>query len=156
MRDSACFSSAASGTLAVRKPTVHVLAVLTMLATTGCGRRNDHPPTYPVNGTVTLDGEPVSFGGVRFISEIGWLAKSRIQSDGSYTLGTFEDDDGAMAGSYRVSLQVREISVEETSMHHAMLGRSLIPEKYQDAKTSGLEFEVVAGENQFDLELKTE
>ena len=137
----------------LRKRTSDLLAVLALLAAAGCGQ-SDRPSTYPVHGAVTLDGNPLSFGGVRFVSDDGRLAKAKIQSDGSYTLSTFEDGDGAIPGSYRISVQVRKMK-EETADRPAWPGPSLIPEKYEDPTTSGLQFEVVPGENQYDIELSS-
>ena len=135
----------------IKRP-FQVLALLAVLANSGCGR-SDRPTTHPVHGTVTLDGEPVKFGAVRFISEGGRPAMGKIQSDGSYRLGTFEDDDGALPGSYRVSVMVREKGTEETAIQPAFPGPSLIPEGYEDPNTSGLAFEVVEGDNTFDVPL---
>ena len=135
----------------MKKISWSVSAILSSLLVVGCGD-GDHPQIYRVRGTVTLDGAPVSSGGVRFSSPDGRLAIGKIQTDGSYSLATTKWGQGALPGSYRVSVQVRDIKPETDTMP-AWPGASRIPEKYEDPTTSGLEFEVVAGENQFDIKL---
>jgi len=129
------------------------LATLLVLAVAGC-ERSDGLQTYPVRGTVTLDGTPVNFGGVRFVSDSGRLATGEIQSDGSYSMQNPKWGPGVPAGNYQVSVQVRELK-EETKTRPAWPGPSLIPEKYEDPATSGLTFEVVPGDNRFNIELSS-
>ena len=129
------------------------MVILIGLAISGC-ERGDRPQIYPVHGTVTLDGEPVSFGGVRFHSDDGRLATAKIGRDGGYSLATAKWGEGALPGSYRVSVQVRDIKPETETMP-AWPGASRIPEKYEDPTTSGLEYEVTPGENRFDIRLSS-
>jgi hypothetical protein len=66
----------------------------------GCDR---HPSTYPVTGTVRFRaGDPVVIGSIEFRSDTGQIARGRIDAQGAFSLGTFADDDGAVAGRHRV------------------------------------------------------
>ena len=81
------------------------LAVFAVLfAVAGCGESN--PSTAQVSGKVTLDGEPVEGALVLFIPDdpANKAATASSQSDGSYTLTTFEAGDGAMPGSYKIKV----------------------------------------------------
>lgn len=86
-----------------------------MLAATmlvGCGGPSN-PPTEPVSGTVTLDGEPVEGAVITFVPDdsANQAAVARSQEDGSYELTTFASGDGAMAGTYKV--QVMKMTLPE-------------------------------------------
>ena len=79
---------------------VSCLALFTLLFVS-CSPPSDRLPTAPVSGVVTLDGQPLEMGSVTFVPQDGSRrpATGRIQSDGSYRLGTYDDDDGALLGS---------------------------------------------------------
>ena len=52
-------------------------ALLSIVALGGCGGDGDAPPRYPVMGTVTIDGQPVSNGEIVFLPADGpaqWAA----------------------------------------------------------------------------------
>lgn len=64
-----------------------------------------------VRGTVTVDGKPLAGGRVMFApiskgetSEPGKPAFGTVQSDGSYVLTTFRDNDGAVVGDHWVTI----------------------------------------------------
>ncbi len=73
-----------------------------MLFLAGCG--DSRPSTYPVAGTVEFgDGTPVRFGIVEFIpEESGPSARGKIDQQGRFRLGTFTQDDGAIAGRHGI------------------------------------------------------
>src|SRR5687768_12763016 len=88
-----------------------VLSVQTLLAVVpysvialagGCG--DGRPATFPVQGTVRFQsGEPVPVGVVEFRSKSdGRIAKGKINQQGRFTVGTFTNDDGAVAGEHQV------------------------------------------------------
>ena len=131
-----------------------VLLALILLTATGC-ERNGRPQTYPVRGKVTLDGKSVEFGDVRFLSDDGRVATGKIQSDGSYRMGTAKWGDGVLPGNYRVTVQVREMMEDPSEMFPGRSGPSQIPEKYEQPETSGLQFEVAEGKDRFDIELSS-
>lgn len=67
----------------------------------GCGQKQ--PPTYPARGRVSFsDGKPVMLGTVELLSADGkWNAQGTIQPDGTFVLGTFASDDGAVEGTHQ-------------------------------------------------------
>ena len=140
-----------------RKPLVAILVPLYLLAVAGCGGSN-RAETRKISGTVTLDGRPLTKGHVLFVPERGRAAKGPIQSDGSYTLGTYGSADGAVLGTHRVAVICREeappIQDKDLGIEIPRHGRSLIPEHYSETGTSGLTFEVTPdGPNTFDIQL---
>jgi hypothetical protein len=67
----------------------------------------------PVHGTVTIAGRPLTSGKVMFApaargdaTNAGKPALGLIQSDGSYTLTTYSDGDGAVVGDHWVTVFV--------------------------------------------------
>ena len=76
------------------KKLVTPLACLICLVSLGCGSGEDGPELYPVTGTVTFDGEPVSEGRILFRADEGTgKGYGGVIKDGTYTL---EAVDGEM------------------------------------------------------------
>ncbi len=128
------------------------LAMLSALpGVTGCGR--DGLPTYPVTGKVVFpNGRPLEGGTIVFESvDHPVAARSVIDMDGSFRLGTYEKGDGAVAGLHRVGItpaDPMEIDRDERRPPR------VIHPKYKDIDESGLEFEVQAkGPNEFEIEV---
>lgn len=118
-----------------------------MLLCAGCNRG---PQMAPVTGKVTYNGQPLTFGVVQFQSASGQPARGEIQSDGTFSLSTFRQGDGAVVGSHRVRVACYESQrpgTKPTGGEQA-LGKSLIPLNYTLFDQSGLTAEVQAGENE--------
>jgi hypothetical protein len=127
----------------------------------GCGGSPEK--VYPVEGTVTLDGTPVVAGTVQFEPfEPGpktgkkHSARGSIDAEGHYQLTTFEAGDGAVLGHHHVTvIPMREWIREDRPSYVKVIPRDFSDE-YGDPSTSGLEFEVKAGENTFDIPLSSD
>jgi len=105
---------------------------------------------HPVRGKVTFeDGTPLPAGGIVFLQEgeKAIQAQGSIQPDGSYELGTNRPGDGAAPGKYRVLINPGDMTDWDAKV------RSVFDKRYLDYKTSGLEFEVKAGSNDFPIRL---
>ena len=76
--------------------------IVAVICCVGC--RSDRAATYPVSGTVRFeDGQPVPAGVIEFRPEGGGVsARAKLDREGKYRLGTFEVNDGAAEGAYRV------------------------------------------------------
>jgi hypothetical protein len=109
-----------------------LVAVLVLVA--GCGGKGTYPVegkvVYP-DGTVATDlaGHSVNFES----AELKVSATGEVQSDGSFKLGTYENDDGALPGKYRVTV-FRPLPVGDEPTP-----RDMIDPKYKSLDTSGLE-----------------
>ena len=74
--------------------------VVISLVLSGCGA-----PMVPVRGSVARDGKPLRGGKIEFtpIAQ-GQPAVGLIQPDGTFQLSTNRENDGAMAGQYRITV----------------------------------------------------
>lgn len=124
----------------------------------GLGRR------YPVSGRVTRQGQPLTKGTVNFMPVD--LATSRsatgeIQSDGSYQLTTKDPGDGALAGEYRVIINLAEVAaIERTPGGMPILNqpkkvkvKNLVSPKYSDPSQTVLKYKVEPRSNTYDIDL---
>jgi len=121
----------------------------------GCGR-DGRLLTAQVSGTVTLDGKPLPYGEVLFAPANGRVAKGTVK-DGHFTLRTYGVADGAVLGRHRVSVTARKMLEGSRSGAPGIpqYAPSLIPEHYAAPATSGLEFEVTSGQNEFEIKLSS-
>lgn len=137
----------------------------------GCGDSSGLPPRYVVTGKVTYNGAPVPKGTVTFepASPDGRHASGAI-TDGTYSMSTLGDNDGAMPGDYKVVIISTEIDTSEIAArskggaaHHddafakaVKNAKNLVPTKYGRSDTSGLTAKVEAKSNSIDFNLKDE
>jgi hypothetical protein len=121
-----------------------VAALLMLVGLAGCG-----PRMVPVEGQVVFkDGKPLTGGVVSFdllgAAAPGVAARGDIGPDGRFRLTTSTAGDGVPEGTYRVAVapplpaRVDDLGKER-----------IIPDKYLDPRTSGLEFTVTSGMNNF-------
>lgn len=120
-----------------------VMAVL--LALTGCG--SDGPKMVPVSGTVTIDGQPLTYGQIQVLPN-GWRpASSPIGSDGRFMLTTTVSGDGCPVGTHNVVVLAGEPVGQEAMKWHA-------PKKYANPTTSKLTITITGPTNDLKIELK--
>ena len=113
-----------------------------------------------VEGSVSLNGEPLDSGIVSFFPESGRGATGFIEQDGTFTLGTLEKDDGAILGIHKVTVTAQKASQSgrpnfDSDATDRSAEDSAIPIRYANPESSGLSFEVKLGEaNNFAIELE--
>lgn len=128
------------------------LSALLLATHAGCSPSHQLE-TAEVHGTVTLDGRPVTAGGVMFLPDRGRGATAKISSDGTYRLTTYVDGDGAIVGKHQVSI-LPPYAAGETDLPSAPA--QSIPARYHNGGSSRIEVEVQAGQvNVVDLKLTT-
>jgi hypothetical protein len=131
------------------------LGVLGAVLVAGCGRKfNTTPPptVYPVKGKVLFaSGQPVAGGIVTFhpTNRLGAEASGEIGPDGSFQLTTIVKNDGALPGSYTVS-----VNPYFKDGRYSTEPASPVPLKFGAPETSGLTAEVEAKDNDLRIELK--
>jgi hypothetical protein len=104
-----------------------VLALtLTSIVLSGCGRGHELD-TAEVQGIVTFDGKPLEEGFVTFVPTRGRGAMGVIQADGSYTLTTYRDGDGALIGPHTVTVSPRYAKNEDDEVP---AGARMVPRPY--------------------------
>ena len=89
------------------------MAATVLVAAIGCGNSG----VVPTTGMIRSEGQALSGGKVIF-TPVGQLrpAVGEIESDGSFVLRTFKEDDGAMPGKYRVTV-VADLEVGGKEAH---------------------------------------
>jgi hypothetical protein len=133
-------------------PRLAVALTLVWLLLAGCGPRR--PTTFPVTGTVTVGGKPVAGATVLFQPVGGGVpGRGVTTADGGFTLTTFEQGDGAIAGRHRVAVSkvtMSGVSATEDGVAAPVTSGEIretwvTPRKYADVETSGLEVDVASG-----------
>src|SRR5262249_38168987 len=115
-----------------------VVAIIAVLA--GCAEPGSALPkatTYEVKGQVLLrDGKPLSKGKVVFVAQDppALSANGDISPDGTFSLSTLGNDDGAGPGSYKVRTEPAPKDVEGPKG----VKNLKFPSKYTDEDASGL------------------
>lgn len=111
----------------------------------GCGSSDKGK----VSGTVTAAGQPVSGGSVSFApvagSSAGRVATGAVRSDGSFSLSTDADEDGALIGRHEVVYTPPSVGGESADPALKSPYHGLVPRER--------EVEVKGGDNKFAIEL---
>lgn len=116
--------------------------ILSLVIAAGCG---GPPKTYLVHGTVVFpDGQPLTRGTVEF-EALGQTkpitASGEIAKDGTFQLGTFAANDGAIAGEHRVAV-ISDYQIGTGVERPGELPPLQLDPKFASFKTSGLKFTI--------------
>jgi hypothetical protein len=131
-----------------RRPWMAVAMMVACLLTAGCSRG---VRLVPVTGRVTLNGKPLEFGAVMVQPKAGPAAQARINSDGTFRLGTFKPEDGVIPGPATIRVICRkDITPPGGEM---VFGPNLIPDRYSRFDSSGLTAEIAAGMKPLEIAL---
>lgn len=146
----------------MKQITLLVVALCLAIAPFGCGKKVIK--TEGVSGVVRLDGQPLANATVHFIpaDSTGSASYGKTNENGEYKLQTLlgAADAGTTPGQYKVKIECIEMYEtgktfqENGEEKNEMKPRSIIPAKYNDVSTSGLEATVVKGANTFDFDLQ--
>jgi hypothetical protein len=140
----------------LRHGTVLVLA-LGLLALAGCGNSVPAlPGAVAARGKVVLpNGQPLRGGRIQFsrLDPPNVDAFGDVAADGSFTLTTYKPDDGAVPGSYVVTISPYNYR-HKSGSPVKVDGAAQIPAKYLEAGTSDLKVEITEGENVLEVKLK--
>ncbi|HCS54644.1 MAG TPA: carboxypeptidase regulatory-like domain-containing protein [Planctomycetaceae bacterium] len=111
-----------------------------------CGCSSDRIPTYPCRGRVQFEGgELVKTGVIELESiEHGTTATGKISPDGTFVLGTYREDDGAVAGEHRVI--VIQMVMNDGVIQHTQDHGEAVPSRYSSYEQSDLREKVEAKE----------
>ena len=111
----------------------------------GCRGNQSRKPTFAVTGKVTVDGRPAEHATV-VLHPVGGSGpeavkpRGTVKTDGSFTLTTYDGDDGAPAGDYRVTVELWLAGVRSDDPPSNRLNV-----KFARTETSGLTATVLAG-----------
>jgi hypothetical protein len=120
--------------------TLALCLVALSLTLCGCGPRREK--TYRVEGEVVFaDGSHVKVGTIETKSlKTGTHARGSIDSDGRFSLTTYEPNDGAVAGDHQVVI-VQFIQVEGIKNYRPST-MGVVNKKHASYATSGLVMQV--------------
>lgn len=125
-----------------------VFAAAMVATMTGCGR-SDLPELAPVEGTVTLNGEPLAGVLVSFYPTSGGRpGTGETDEEGHYELTYLYGEEGTKVGQSRVEVTTIWPDGEPTP---GEVDR--VPAKYQGT-SSTLSFDVQPGDNVFDIAME--
>jgi hypothetical protein len=110
-----------------------LIGLIAVAGMVGCGAEDgDFPDTAPVSGQITLNGTPQPMALVTFhpTDTDGSPASARTDARGNYVLASFSAEDGAVPGSYLVTV---------TKMSESKQGQAVGSEEDPDAAYLELE-----------------
>jgi len=151
----------------VRPQLLIILIFVAIFGTSGCGGVSDAPKLYRVTGVVTYKGQNVPGAKVMFMGDgTKPPAVDITNDDGKYSLSSLAGP-GAVAGRHivavvkeseaepfeKINMSMEEAAVASQKPEKPAKPTSLIPAKYSSPQSSGLEFEVTSGTNEFAIEL---
>lgn len=119
----------------------------------GCGSRGDRPELGYVDGTVSLDGQPLADAMVFFSPETGGRTSvGHTDASGKYRLSYIGSDPGAKIGKHAVRITTSQ-EVADPKTGRARHTPEKVPDRYNSH--SELIKEIEPGTNQVDLELSS-
>lgn len=118
-------------------PGARLLVILVLVATIGAvmGCGDGHPPRLEVSGQVLIDGEPLTYGTVRFVPKGARPSVGKLDENGHFTLSCYGNEDGVIPGVHQVQVHAGEPLSGTKVMWHA-------PKKYALFKSSPLKQEI--------------
>jgi len=136
----------------------------------GCGKSKEKP--VAAEGVLTWeDGKPVSQATIVFLPNDpqGKQASGLTGKDGAFTLTTYNQNDGAVPGDYKIIVTKGSVSVAETPQEKDPTKlmkefyekskdgpkKGAVPDIYANPKTTPLKWRVEAGGAKINLKLKT-
>jgi hypothetical protein len=125
-----------------------------VLPLVGCGGKERK--TAVVRGTLTYNGKPVPNGTISFVPESGPAATGEIQSNGTYSLTTYRNGDGAVLGKHKVIIVAMEDMSGKLPEARNPLPPPIVPVKVTSLATTDLRAEVKDQENTIDFKLEDE
>jgi hypothetical protein len=132
---------------------LHGIAVmlLVVLLCCGCGRRVS---LSPAEGRVTLNGRPVAGASVLVQPKAGPAARGLTAADGRFWLGTYADRDGVIPGPAAVSISChQQVPLPAAGSGEPPLGKNVLPGRYANAATSGLQVIIEPGMSPLEFRL---
>ena len=148
---------------------VALMTLATFPCLLGCSGSN--PSTYPLSGSVTLDGEPLE-GAAIMLKPVDGGSNGYGVTDaaGHFEITTYRQGDGALPGDHQVIVSLKKTvqpadmepneeeeegldDGTELAVSNQVEVTSLVPERYADFETSGLTVQVGPENGPLHLEL---
>ncbi len=119
----------------------------------GCTESPTGPLCFPTQGKILYDSKPlaeamVTFHPLELIPEENNYQRpiSVTEADGTFHLSTLGVRDGAPAGEYAITVELRELRMDGDTLVRD--GKNLLPARYKDPAQSHLKYRVIEGDNE--------
>jgi hypothetical protein len=134
------------------------LGLLTASLSAGCGGKSRPAikgklPLFPVKGKVVMDGQPLAGATLIFYATSDMprgaapqRPRAVVEDDGTFQVSTYDNDDGAPAGQYKVTVSWKGATKGLNNEQIADLPEKA-PESVQKPRSSKLRVEVKEGDN---------
>ncbi len=134
------------------------LPLLVSLAGCGSSQSGDRVPVFPASGKLTYDGRPLT-GAFVVLHPKGAVSgpaaprpHAQAAADGSFTLTSYESNDGAPAGDYTLTVELRSLVKHGGDV---TAGPNTLPAKYSRSDTSPVAIQIAEGTNTLpDIQLR--
>ncbi len=107
-------------------------------------------PVFPARGTLLLDGKPLVNANLVFHPTTPFakdaskfLPRGRTNEEGAFSLTTYSDNDGAPAGTYRVTVSYRGVHQNLRTNEEP----ELLPPTFRNPRATSLKAEIHEGDN---------
>jgi hypothetical protein len=126
------------------------LPLLVSLAGCGSSPSGDRLPVFLASGKLTFDGRPLTGAFVVLHPKAAVSGRTaprphaQAAADGSFTLTSYESNDGAPAGNYTLTVELRSL------VNHGgdvTAGPNTLPAKYSRVETSPITIQIAQGTN---------
>jgi hypothetical protein len=125
-----------------------VLAALMMVTGLGCSKSESRVPVHPVLGAIQFRGQPAVGAFVSLVPKTALDGvpnpRATVAKDGSFTVSTYDGNDGAPEGEYVVTVQWYKPVRQGNDL---VGGPNVLPAKYASPRTSDVSIHIAAGEN---------
>ncbi|MEQ8849256.1 hypothetical protein [Botrimarina sp.] len=127
---------------------MRILLLLVVVAPLLAGCSDGRPKRYKVSGKVVIDGQPMKAGLVQVLPEGNRPAAGAVAEDGTFTLGSYELNDGVVPGTHKVAVNGAEPMGPTKTKWYA-------PPQYRFANSSGLTMTVEEDRDDVVIEIDT-
>src|SRR5689334_20776074 len=88
---------------------VRSLLLVGFFAILVAGCSDGRPRRVPVSGQILIDGKPLTFGDLQFVTDGARPSYGKVDSNGHFTLTCYDGNDGVVPGLHRVGISGSEI-----------------------------------------------
>jgi len=126
---------------------IAVLAAV-MVSCLGCEKAENRVPVHPVSGAIKFRGQAPAGAFVSLHPKQATQGvpnpRATVAKDGSFTVTTFDGNDGAPEGDYVLTVQWYKPVKQGNDL---VGGPNVLPPKYASPRTSDVQIKVAASEN---------
>lgn len=118
----------------------------------GRGRGPERMAVHPLTGTLVFEGQPAAGAAIVLYPQdpsISVRPRASVNDDGTFAVTSYEPEDGAPAGNYKVTVEWRRPVAGQVSGGDDLPPPNVLPSAYAVPQTTPLKVSVKEGENEF-------